>query len=127
MATWYSTASLDALLNDIKNKATTVHLLDTYSAGQDYATVVGNSIGSAAITGTDFTGPQASGNNRELVFDGKSGMATANSSVGQLHIAITSGSEVLCVTDETSDQPITSGNPLVFPSFSMFSMQPTQI
>ena len=127
MATWYSAQALDALLNRIKTESTTIHLLDTYSAGQSYATVAGNSIGSASISDSDFTGAVADGNNRKLTFNGKSGSATGNSSVKALHLAITSGSEVLAVTDETSNQDITSGNPITFPSFVMNSNQPTQV
>lgn len=127
MATWFATAALDAELNHIKTSATSIRLLDTYSPGDNFATVSSNTIGTASITGTDFSGPTASGNNRVLTFSGKDGTATGNSSVGALHIAITSGSDVLAVTDETSDQPITNGNPIVFPSFTMTANQPTQV
>lgn len=127
MATWYDSTVLDALLSQIKTGATHVWLLDTYTQGQNFATVQGNKIGEAAITDTDFTGPTADSNDRRLTFDGKTGTATGNSSVGALHIAIVSGSAVLAVTDETSDQPITNGNPITFPSFYMKSNQPTQI
>lgn len=127
MATWFDTASLALMLNNIKTSCTTIHLLDDYSAAHNYATVTGNSIGSAAITDTDFTGSQANGNNQELIFDGKSGTATSNSSVKNLHLAITSGSVVLAVTNETTNQDITNGNPITFPSFTMTAQQPTQV
>lgn len=43
-----------------------------------------------------------------------------------LHIAFTDGSaKVLYVTDETSNQPITSGNPVNFPSLAYASNQPS--
>lgn len=127
MATWYDPASMALLLNNIKTTATTVHLLDTYSTADNYSTVSGNSIGNAAITDTDFTGSQANGDNQELIFNGKGGTATSNSTVKNLHIAITSGSVVLAVTDETSDQDITNGNPITFPAFTMTAQQPTQV
>lgn len=127
MATWFALASLDAQLNYIKTNATTIRLLDDYTAGDSYATVGTKTIGTATITSTDFTGPAASGNNRTLTFSGKDGTATANSTVKALHLAITSGTEVLAVTNETTDQTITSGNPLTFPSFVMTSFQPTQV
>lgn len=128
MPAWYGTASLQALLDDIKTKVTTIHLLSSYSIGQDYATVTGNSIGSAAITGAgNFTGPTPQGNDMRLVFDGVGGTASASDPGGTLHIALTSGTEVLCVTEETSQQPITDLNPITFPTFYMQSSQPTVV
>lgn len=127
MATWFETSALDSLLSYIKTNATHVWLLDDYTQGQNYATVQGNKIGEAAITSGDFTGPSASGNNRTMDFNGKSGSATANSTLADLHIAIVSGTEVLAVTNETSKQSITNGNPITFPLFSMDVNQPTQV
>ena len=127
MATWFDTSALDALLNEIKNNSVTVRLLDTYTQGDNFSTVDANTIASAAITSGDFTGPSSSGQNRRLTFSGKTGTATANSSVQALHIALCSASVVYAVTDETSDQPITSGNPVTFPTFYMQSSQPTQV
>ncbi len=121
---WYATLALEALLNHIKNNTNKIHLLDSYSPGQDYATVVGNSIGEADVVIGDFTGPSPNGNHRRLTFNGKSGNATGNSATGELHLALTSGSEVLAVTDETTNQAITNGNPLTFPSFYMQASQP---
>ena len=127
MATFYDQSALDALLDVIKLEATQVILLDTYTQGQNYATVTGNSIATAAITSGDFTGPTANGQDQRLVFNGKLGAATADSTLAQLHIAIISGSKVLAVTDETSDQAITNGNPVDFPSFFMQASQPDQV
>ena len=127
MATWFDTTALDALLNEIKNNSVSVRLLDTYTQGDNFATVDANTIADAAITSGDFTGPAANGNHRRLTFSGKTGNATANSSVQQLHIALCSADTVYAVTDETSDQPITSGNPVTFPTFYMQSSQPTQV
>lgn len=129
MATWYDTSALDALLTAIRDGANEIRLLDTYSQGDNWSTVNTNTIGSAAITAGDFTGPTAGGSNsRELVFNGKGGTATANSSIKSLHIAIVNnGGTVYAVTNETSNQDITSGNPITFPAFTMTSEQPTQV
>jgi hypothetical protein len=126
MATWYDTSALDALLDKI-GTAVTVRLLDTYSQGDSYAEVNNQTIATANATGL-FTAPTSSGRHRRLTFSGATGAATANSSVGNLHIALCSAdSVVLAVTDETSDQPITNTNPVTFPSFYMQSSQPTQV
>ena len=92
----------------------------------------GHKIASAAlaVAGADFTGPTASGNNRVLSFDGKTGgSANADSTLAQLHIALVdvAATTVLAVTDETSDQPITSGNTVDFPAFNITMNQPTQV
>jgi len=131
MATWYDTTALDALLNEIKTTCDEIWLLETYTEGQDWATVLSNKIGSAAITSGDFTGPVASTAplDRKLTFNGATGAASGDSSGSpDLHIAIvnTSGSKVLAVTDETSDQVINDLNPITFPSFFLETKQPTQ-
>ncbi|MGI9571293.1 MAG: hypothetical protein ACR2PH_16500, partial [Desulfobulbia bacterium] len=117
MATWYDLSMLDALLNTVKNgNPTFVWLLDDYSQADNYATVSGNKIAEAAITGDDFDTPQPAGTNaKRLTFAGKSGVATSDSSTENLHIAIVTGSVVLVVTNETSNQSITNGNPVTFP------------
>lgn len=132
MATWYDTASLDALLNDIKglNAGTgEILLINGYTQGDSYATVTSNAIGNASIATADFSGPASSGNDRVLTFSGATGVATQTVLAGQpLHLAITDGtSRVLAVTDETSDQAVTSGNTLNFPTFTMTAKQPTQV
>jgi hypothetical protein len=133
MATWYDTSALDALLDKISgqvggNGATTVRLLDTYSQGDTFSEVNGNTIAQVAILPGDFTGPASSGNHRRLTFSGKTcPSADSPSSAQDLHIALCSATVVLAVTDETSDQTITAGNPVTFPQFYMQSSQPTQV
>jgi hypothetical protein len=135
MATWYDTSALDTLLERIAGTglhsgvgAITVRLLDTYTQGDNFAEVNTQTIAQATISTGDFTGPVASGLHRRLTFSGKtSPSADSNSSAQNLHIALCSGTVVLAVTDETSDQPITAGNPVTFPSFYMQSSQPTQV
>lgn len=130
MATFHGFNVLDAGLDRIKNNAEEIWLLDTYSQNDDYSTVLGNKIASAAIAVGDFTGPVADATvNRKLTFTGKDGTASADSSVGALHMAIVDvvGTEVLWVTDETSNQAITNLNPVTFPSFACFMNQPTGV
>jgi hypothetical protein len=70
----------------------------------------------------------SSGSNRVLTTAaGKSATATASAlGTPDLQIAFTDGvSKVLWVTDETSNQPITSGNTVNFPSLTYTSNQPT--
>ena len=129
MAAWFDTTLLDALLNEITSNVGTgkILLINGYTPGDSYGAVTGAAIGDADITGSDFTGPASAGLDRVLTFSGKTGTATATVGAGQpLHIAITDGSGiVLVVTDETSDQAISSGNSINFPQFTMTARQPT--
>lgn len=127
MAKWVRSGVLDNGLNDIKTNATKMLLIKAYSAGDSYATVTGNIVAGVTMTGTDYT-LGSSGLNRTLTTaSGKSGTATANSGASpDLHFAFTDGSaNVIWVTDETSDQVVTSGNTVNFPQLVYTSNQPT--
>lgn len=130
MATYYDQSVLDALLNAIKNGCNTngkVVLISDYTQNDTWATVDGNILAEATITSGDFTGPTASGVDQQLTFSGKAGTATATDATPtDLHIALIDDSIVYAVTNETSDQPINSGNPVTFPAFYMQASQPTQ-
>lgn len=117
---------LDGGLNAIKNGAIRMLLIKTYAAGDSYATVNGNKIAEAEMTSADFTLSGAAGAARALTAAAKSSTASANSgATPDLHIAFTdNSSKVLWVTDETSDQVITSGNTINFPSLTYTSNQP---
>lgn len=127
MAKWVRSGVLDNGLNDIKNTATAMVLLKAYSAGDSYATVAGNIIASVTMTSGDYT-LGSSGSNRTLTTaSGKSATASANSgATPNLHIGFTDGSaNVIWVTDETSDQVVTSGNTVNFPVLVFTANQPT--
>lgn len=127
MAKWVRAGVLDSGLNDIKNNATHMLLIKAYTVGDSYATVVGNLVADATMTSTDFT-LSNSGSDRVLTTAaGKSATASANSGASpNLHIAFTDGSaNVIWVTDETSDQVVTSGNTVNFPSITYTNNQPT--
>lgn len=127
MAKWVRSGVLDNGLNDIKNNATKMLLVSAYSAGDSYATVVGNQLAEATMTSTDYVLASVGSNRTLTTAAGKS--ATATATVGgtpDLHIAFTDGSSnVIWVTDETSNQPITTGNTINFPQIVYTSNQPT--
>lgn len=128
MAKWVDSDVLDLGINRIKTNANVMHLLKAYAAGDSYATVVGNSIANQAMVSGDYT-LGSSGSNRTLTVAAKSGVtASANSGASpNLHIAFvdSTNSKVLWVTDETSDQVVTAGNTVNFPSVVYTSQQPT--
>lgn len=126
MAKWVHADVLDDGLNAIKSGASKMLLISAYAAGDSYATVVGNKLAEVAMASGDYT-LSSSGSNRVLTTaSGKSATASASSATPNLHIAFTDGaSKVLWVTDETSDQAITSGNTVNFPQLTYTSNQPT--
>ena len=127
MAKWVNSLVLDNGLNQIKNNATSMALLKAYSAGDNWATVSGNIIATVSMTGTDFTLGDSGSNRTLTVASGKTATASGNSGASpDLHIAFTNGSStVYWVTDETTNQVVTSGNTVNFPAPVYTSNQPT--
>jgi hypothetical protein len=127
MAKWVTSGVLDNGLNHIKNNSTRMLLIKAYAASDSYATVISNQLAEATMVSGDFT-LSSSGLNRVVTTaSGKTATVTANSGASpNLHIAFTDGSaNVIWVTDETTDQVITSGNVVNFPSLTYTSNQPT--
>lgn len=127
MAKYAHADVLDGGLNAIKNSATRMLLLKAYAAGDSYATVTANAICTIAMVSGDYTLSGADNAPRVLAVAAKSGAASASSGpTPNLHIAFTDNvGKVLWVTDETSDQVVTSGNAINFPSLTYTSSQPT--
>jgi len=126
MAKWANTTVLDGGLTYLKTNCTSMRLLSTYTAGDSAATCVANTLANVAMTSTDFTIAGASGVARTCTSaSGKSSNATASGGGANMHIAFMIGTtEVIFVTDETSDQTIVSGNPINFPVIVVTSDQP---
>lgn len=187
---------LDGSLNAIKTVATKMMLIKNYTAGDSYATVIGNKLAEVVMASSDYT-LASSGSNRTLTTATKSATATAtqadvvatraatagstttltdstqswttNDKAGMVltavagtgagqkaiitsntatvltfpvvstafdatttyridnnfHIAFTDGSaKVLYVTDETTDQAVTSGDTVNFPALLITNPQP---
>ena len=128
MAKYAHSDILDGGLAALRAAAVRVLVLKAYTAADSYATVTGNALNNTTISTADFAALSgADGSPRVLAFSGKSATATANSgATPNLHIAFTDGSaKVLWVTDETSDQVITSGNTITIPGFNCSANQPT--
>jgi hypothetical protein len=126
MAKYAHAEVLDGGLNAIRNNATPMLLLKAYAPGDNYATVSGNTICAVAMSTTDYTLSGPDGGARVLTVVAKSGTASGSSGPSpDLHIAFTDGTaKVLLVTDETSDQVVTSGNTISFPNLTYTSNQP---
>ena len=118
---------LDQGPNFIKSNCNKMALVSTYTFGATYATVNGNILAEATMASGDFT-LASSGNDRTLTTASGKSDASANASGGGAsnHIAFldTVNSKVLWVTEETSGQTITAGNPVNFPSLVYTAKQP---
>ncbi|MFO1268556.1 MAG: hypothetical protein U1F25_13675 [Rubrivivax sp.] len=104
-----------------------MHVIKAYAAGDSYATVTGNSCGSFDMAAADFA-QSSNGSNRRTTVAAKAITLTANSGASpNLHIAVvdSTGSAVLLVTDETSDQVLTSGGTFNVPAWTYDVNQPT--
>ena len=129
MAKWVSSQFLDGGFTAFKANVNKCVLLKAYAAGDSYATVnATNNIAEVAVATGDFTLSNGASSSRVMTAAAKSGVnATANSGASpDLHIAYidTTNSIVYWVTDETSNQVVTSGNPVNIPSVTYTKNQP---
>ena len=128
MAKWVNSAVLDNGLAHIQSNANQMRLLSAYTAGDTWATVNANTLATVSMVSGDYT-LSSSGSNRVITTAaGKTATASASASgTPDLHIAFvnSTGTTVIWVTDETSNQAITSGNTISFPSVTYTANQPT--
>lgn len=130
MAKWVDSDVLDLGINRIRTNANAMWLIRAYAAGDSFAVVSGNMVAEVAMVVGDYTLANGSGGSRTLTTASGKTDSSANANSGaspDLHIAFvdTAASKVLWVTDETSNQVITAGNAVSFPSIVYTSNQPT--
>lgn len=127
MAKWAHPDVLDNGPAYIKANCNAVVAILAYVAGDSYATVTNatNIIAQAAMANGDFT-LSNSGNDRALTTAAGKQDTSANNTGDPTHIAFidTVNSKVLWVTNETSVQTVTAGNPVTFPSLVYTAQQP---
>jgi hypothetical protein len=118
---------LDNGPNYIKTNCNKMALISAYTFGNSYSTVNAAILAEVTMTSGDFTNG-SSGNDRTLTTASGKTDASANASGGSAsnHLAFvdTVNSKVLWVTEETSGQAVTAGNPVNFPSLVYTSKQP---
>jgi hypothetical protein len=100
----------------------TLHVIKAYSAGDSYATILSNSIGSVPLSASDLVLANDSTVGRKVTVASKtiSAASAGSGATPNLHYAIvnTTATSKLVVTDETTDQVVTSGNPLTTGSWA---------
>jgi hypothetical protein len=104
------------------------HVIKAYAANDSYATVVGNSVAVVDMAAADLVLSGAASATRVMTTAAKNSVSTtANSGASpDLHLALvdSTSSLVILVTDETSNQVITSGNQVNIPSWTYSVPQP---
>jgi hypothetical protein len=121
-----SSALQDGGLNYLKANAAKIWLIKNFTTADSDATVAGNKVAEVTTVSGDWT-LSSSGTSRVVTGPtGKSGNATASTAGSDdLHIAVVDSSNgVIYVTDETTNQVITSGNPVNFPAIPYTIPQP---
>jgi hypothetical protein len=111
----------------IRTTCNRLALISSYVVGDSYATVNGRILAEVSMAPADFT-LGSSGLDRTLTTAAGKQDAAANASGGSAanHLAFldTTNSRVLWVTEETSGQAVTIGNPATFPSLVYTARQP---
>lgn len=108
---------LDAIANYWRTLAGTsgrlvLHLISSYAAGASYATVTGNSLGSAALSTADIAAGSGASSARTITVAAKAIPLTGGHAGTTLHVAVvdTVSSLVRGVTTATSDiTPLEAG------------------
>lgn len=133
MAKWANALVLDGGSDLIRTRAATagrikMHVIRAYSAGDSYATVVGNSCGSVDMAAGDYVQSGAAGSPRVTTVGAKAGVSisTGSGASPDLHIAHVDSvsSEVLYVTNETSDRVLVAGDTVNIPAHTYTVNQP---
>ncbi len=113
--------------NKVSSSSVLLSLISAYSQGDSYTVVRSNALCDIALSSADLVLQDGTTSfSRRLTVAQKSGSASATATNPDLHVAIvdTTNSEVLAVTDETTNQNISSGNNVTIPSFDIQMNQP---
>mgnify|MGYP000072191043 CR=1 FL=1 len=127
---YYNPSVLNKGLEHIVNNANEMRVVSSYTTADTYAKVVSNTVCLISVAPSDLVLGDQGVNGRQITVGAKSGTASANSGAGpDLHVAlcISGQTEVTAVTDETTDQEITNGNPINVQSFTLKMNQPTLV
>lgn len=126
---WVHSDVLDNGLAYIQANATRLHLINGYTNGDSYATVVAASVCEVIIDSADFTlDTPAATSNRRITLAAQSGVADGTASgTPPLYYAIVdaTNSKVLWVTDESNNPAaVAVDDPVEFAAVSHTSQQP---
>lgn len=124
MARYTHPDALDGGLNEIRSNVNAVWLVPGYTTAMTRAQADTAKLATAAMVIGDMT-LGSSGLDRTLTLASKAGTAVATAAgPHDLHLVYVDATRILHATDETSDQGITSGNPVTFPQIVVTANQP---
>lgn len=135
MAKFYNSNVLDSGLAYIQGRITAsktlkIHLLKAYTQGDSYATCIAASVGSnsVALVAGDLVLADQGTLGRKLTVASKGILVSAGTGAGpNNHVAILNetDSQVLAVTDETTDEVLVIGDVRQIPAIVLNMNQPT--
>lgn len=129
MTIWASANLQDNGIEYLADTATFLTLVSSYTAGDSVATVATNTVAEVAMATGDFTLSTPSAGVRRVTSAAKTGVAASETiPAGEdTHFVFRSTTEVIYVTKESTEQAITVGNPLNFPTLYLETPQPTAV
>jgi len=126
---WVNDNVLDSGLSYIKTNCDRMVLVKAYTSADTFAVLVGNGVASTAMTSADFAIAAHSPTGRKITSTAKTAVTAYTNSGATPDLVVgfvnSSGSAVLWVSDETSDQQIYTANTVNFPAFVLAMPQPT--
>jgi hypothetical protein len=133
MAKFAGSVVLDGGTDLLRTRAATAarvkyHALKAYAAGDAYATVIANSLGSVDLVAADMVQSAGAANARVTTFAAKAiTISTASGAAPDVHVAILDSVtlEVLVANDETTNPVMVVGGVLNLPAWTLTAAQPT--
>ena len=124
MAKYVNPNVLNNGLTHITSNANQMVLIPNYA--DNYSTINSSKLCTITMVPGDFTLRAYQTDEREIEVATKSTTADVGAPSPDLHVALlnSSQSEVLTVANETSNQPISQGNEVVFPAWIIRAKQP---
>lgn len=113
-------AQLDVALNDIKNNANILHLCSAQPA--NYAGIAAVSLGSVALTSSDFTVGDGDTSGRKITVAEKSVSITATDTVNHIVVADSTNSLIKGITT-CPGASVTSGETKIVAAFDLWEIR----
>lgn len=131
MAIYMHPDMLDGTLTALKNNATKLALVKTFTINDSFATVMANRIAEVTMASSDYQITDgANTNSRKIVSAAKSAPANLGSQTagaGNLHFVFHDGvSRILRVVDESTESAIAANQTVNFPTLTLTRNQPTE-
>jgi len=125
---WVNDNVLDSGLTYIKTNCDRMILVKAYTSADTFATLISNGVASTAMTSADFAIAANSPTGRKITSTAKTAVTAYGNSGATPDLVVgfanSSGSAILWVSDETTNQQIYAANTVNFPAFVLAMPQP---